>query len=106
MTKLYIDLEKETDKYYITFYDLPQCIEVGKDSNGNIIIGIYRHKCSLQEIVEIQDKLREYFRKRGAIIILKHRMIHREKGSEYIYYSIIRIIDTDSGNIIHVVVWG
>jgi len=107
MTRLYIDLDREEDKYFIQLFDLKYCIEIGRDYKGNLIIHFNKHNCSIEELVEFQDKITDFFRKRGAIIVKHGRVVDKTRDNEeYIYYSNISIIDTETGNIYRIMVYG
>ena len=99
----YSEFECIMNKCYLTLYNLDNAILLSRDKNGDIVILINSHKLKNKELVELVNNLIDYFREKGATILLTNREKVKDGQDELIYYRMVEAV-LDTGIIIRIIV--
>ena len=99
----YSEFECIMNKCYLTLYNLDNAILLSRDKNGDIVILINSHKMKEKELAELVNNLIDYFREKGATILLTNRIEKKVEDEEFIIYGLVEAV-LDSGIIIRIVV--
>jgi len=99
----YSEFECIMNKCYLTMYNLDNAIRIGRDKYGDIAIMIDSRKIDDKELVEIVNNLIDYFREKGATILLTNRIEKKIENEEFIIYALVEAV-LDSGIIIRIAV--
>jgi len=99
----YSEFECIMNKCYLTLYNLDNAILLSRDKNGDIVILINSHKMKEKELAELVNNMIDYFREKGATILLTNRKEVKDGEDYIVYYRMVEAV-LDTGLIIRIIV--